>query len=73
MRSKDTEGGYQTNLDIEWFEKKVREMGRKGELDAYRMLRAGYDWHEIGQRTGEHPNTLHRRFRRLVRRIADIM
>ena len=69
----DTERGYQTNLDIEWFEKKVREMGRKSELDAYRMLRAGYDWHEISQRIGERPNTLHRQFRRLVRRIADIM
>ena len=69
----DTERGYQTNLDIEWFEKKVREMGRKSELDVYRMLRAGYDWHEISQRIGERPNTLHRRFRRLVRRIADIM
>ena len=69
----DTERGYQTNLDIEWFEKKVREMGRKSELDLYRMLRAGYDWHEISQRIGERPNTLHRRFRRLVRRIADIM
>ena len=28
-------------------------MGRKGEFDVYRMLKAGYDWHEIGQRIGE--------------------
>ena len=69
----DTERGYHTNLDIERFEKKVRQMGRKSELDTYRMLKAGYDWHEISQRIGEPPNTLHRRFRRLVRRIADIM
>lgn len=69
----DTERGYQANLDIGWLEKKVREMGRKSELDAYRMLRAGYDWHEISQRIGESPNTLHLRFQRLVRGIADIM
>lgn len=69
----DTERAYEMNLDIEWFEKKIRHMGRKSELDVYRLLRAGYCWHEIGQRMGERPNTLHRRFQRLVKRIADIM
>jgi hypothetical protein len=59
----DTERGYQTNLDLERFEKRLKELGKGGEFEVYRMLRAGYCWHEIGQRIGERPNTLHRRFR----------
>jgi hypothetical protein len=69
----DTEKAYQTSLDMERFEKRLRYLGNRGELEMYRMLRAGYCWQEIGQRVGEHPNTLHRRFRRLLRRIAHIV
>jgi len=69
----DTERGYQTNLDLERFEKRLSELGNKGEFEVYRMLRAGYCWREIGQSIGERPNTLHHRFQRLVGRIAAIV
>jgi hypothetical protein len=69
----DTEKAYQTHLDLQRFEKRLRHLGNSSELEMYRMLRVGYDWHEIGQRVGEHPNTLHRSFRRLLRRIANIV
>jgi hypothetical protein len=69
----DTERAYQTNLDIQRFEKKLRQLGKRGEFEMYRMLRAGYCWREIGQRAGERPNTLYRRFQRLLGRIADIV
>lgn len=69
----DTERAYQTNLDIQRFEKRLRQLGKRGEFEMYRMLRAGYCWREIGQRAGEPPNTLYRRFQRLLGRIADIV
>jgi hypothetical protein len=69
----DTERGYQTNLDLERFERKLSQLGNKGEFEVYRMLRAGYCWREIGQSLGERPNTLYRRFQRLLGRIAAIV
>jgi DNA-directed RNA polymerase specialized sigma24 family protein len=68
----DTETRYQANLDIQRFEKKLKQMGRRGEFEVYRMLRAGYRWHEIGERAGENPNTLYYRFQRIIRKAADI-
>jgi hypothetical protein len=50
----------------------LKELGKKNELDVYRMLKAGYHWYEIGQRVGERPNTVYRRFRRLLRRIVGL-
>ena len=69
----DTESMYQTNLDIQRFEKMLRQLGNKGEFEVYRMLRAGYCWREIGQSVGERPNTIYRRFQRLLGRIAGIV
>jgi DNA-directed RNA polymerase specialized sigma24 family protein len=67
-----TERAYCTNLDLQRFETKLKELGKKNDLDVYRMLKAGYYWHEIGQRVGERPNTVYRRFRRLLRRIVGL-
>ena len=69
----DTEGAYRMSLDLQRFEGKLKALGKKRELEVYRLLRAGYYWHEIGQRVGENPNTVYRRFRRLLERIADIV
>ena len=66
----NTERAYGTNLDLYRFEARLKELGRKDDFVVYRMLKAGYYWYEIGQRLGRHPNTLHRRFRRLLRSIA---
>ena len=70
--SVDTETRYQTNLDIQRFEKELKQTGKRGEFEVYKMLRAGYCWHEIGRRTGENPNTLYYRLRRFARRAADV-
>lgn len=67
-----TERAYCTDLDLERFEAKLKELGTRNEMDVYRMLKAGYYWHEIGQRVGERPNTVYRRFRRLLRKIASV-
>jgi DNA-directed RNA polymerase specialized sigma24 family protein len=69
----DTERGYRINLDLQRIERKLKELGRRNEIEVYRMLKAGYYWSEIGERVGEHPNTVYRRFRRLLRRIIDIV
>jgi len=61
----DTEDGYRSALDLQLFEKKLNSEY----LEIYRMLKAGYCWHEIGERIGRRPNTIHRRFSRTVRRI----
>jgi DNA-binding NarL/FixJ family response regulator len=61
----DTEDGYRTALDLQLFERKLNSE----DLEIYRMLKAGYCWHEIGERIGRRPNTIHRRFSRTVRRI----
>jgi hypothetical protein len=68
--TRDTESAYGTTLDLRRFEAKLKELGRKDEFEVYRMLKAGYYWYEIGQRLGKHPNTIYRRFRRLLRKIA---
>lgn len=66
----DTENEYRTNLDLQRFEKRLRRLGTMDELEVYRMLKAGYHWHEIGQRIGQPPNTAYRRFSRTLRRIS---
>lgn len=68
----ETERGYCSNLDLQRFEAKLKELAKKNEVDVYRMLKAGYYWYEIGERVGERPNTVYRRFRRLLRRIVSV-
>ena len=68
----EIERAYCTSLDLQRFEARLRELGRKNELAVYRMLKAGYYWHEIGNRVGERPNTVYRRFRRLLQRIVRV-
>lgn len=69
----DTERSYGAKLDIERFEEKLKQLGRKDDLEVYRLLKAGYYWYEIGERVGAHPNTVYQRFYRLVRRIAELV
>jgi DNA-directed RNA polymerase specialized sigma24 family protein len=67
----DTENKYRTYLDLERFETKLKELGKRDEFEVYMMLKAGYHWYEIAQRVGKRPNSVFRRFRRLLQRIAD--
>lgn len=66
----EVERAYCTHLDLQRFEARLKQLGKKNELDLYRMLKAGYSWYEIGERMGERSNTVYRRFRRLLRRIV---
>jgi DNA-directed RNA polymerase specialized sigma24 family protein len=66
----NTENAYGSNLDLQRFEAKLRKLGKKDEFEVYMMLKAGYYWHEIGERVGKHPNSVFRRFRRLLQRIG---
>jgi transposase-like protein len=61
------------NLDLERFEGKLKKKGKRDELEVYRLVRAGYHWYEIGQRLGENPNTVYRRFQRLIERISNFV
>jgi hypothetical protein len=69
----DIEGELHRHLDLQRMEGKMRELATRNELELYRLVTAGYRWREIGPKVGEHPNTVFRRFRRLVQRIADVV
>ena len=69
----DTEGEYGMNLDLERVERKLKKKAKRDELEVYRLIRAGYHWYEIGQRLGENPNTVYRRFQRILQRISDFV
>ncbi len=69
----DTENAYRTEIDLQRFETKLRQLGRKEELEIYRMLKAGYYWYEIAERLGTQSNTLYRRFNRLLNQIASFL
>jgi DNA-binding NarL/FixJ family response regulator len=69
----DTEGEYGLNLDLKRVEGRLKKMAKRDELEVYMMIRAGYHWYEIGERLGENPNTVYRRFRRMLQRISDFV
>ena len=64
----DTEHGYRSALDLQLFEKKLNSE----DLEIYRMLKAGYCWHEVAERIGRRPNTIHRRFSRTAGGSMDL-
>jgi DNA-directed RNA polymerase specialized sigma24 family protein len=61
------------DLNLQWLEEKIRQLGKHEEVEIYRLLRAGYRWREIGEQLDTNWNTAYRRFARLLHKISSVV
>lgn len=64
-------GEVSRDYDLSRIEAKLRELGTRDDLEVYRMIKSGYYWREIGENVKQHPNTVYRRFNRLLKKVRD--
>jgi len=67
----DMERKIDRGRSMERFEAKLLELGTDQQILVYQKLNSGYHWREIGDQVDENWNTVHRRFKRLLKRIRD--
>jgi hypothetical protein len=67
----DARGGVSREYDLTRIESKLRELGSEEDFEVYRMLKSGYYWREIGRNVQKNPNTVYRRFSRLLKRVRE--
>jgi hypothetical protein len=60
-------------LNLRRLEQKLKQFAKDDECEVYVLLRAGYQWQEIGQRLDTNWNSAYRRFARLLRRIGSVV
>jgi DNA-directed RNA polymerase specialized sigma24 family protein len=64
-------GEISREYDLSRLEAKLRELGTEKDSEIYRQVKFGYYWREIGENVKEHPNTVYRRFSRLLKKVRD--
>jgi DNA-directed RNA polymerase specialized sigma24 family protein len=70
-RACDRDGELDHQRNVYKLETKLRDLGTPQDFLVYQKLKSGYHWREIGDAVDEKPNTVHRRFKRLLQRIKD--
>jgi hypothetical protein len=64
-------GSIERDYDLGKLESRMRQLGTEQDLVVYQMVKSGYHWREIGDNVQQNPNTLWRRFNRLLKRVRE--